>query len=194
MPRCNTQQFYYASYKKYGTTPQGVQWLCAQTQTQRFEMLLSLLVSPLSTSTLLDVGCGFGDFYTHLQKLHNLPKSYIGVDCLDFMCKEATRNTQQTILHKDATTQELVMSDYVVCSGALNTLTKFESYLFIINCYKHAKVGFVFNALLGDKECKRYNYFCFKELTMLAHTLKVKKLHIKVGYMKNDVTVGFYKQ
>jgi SAM-dependent methyltransferase len=193
MPRTNTQRFYYASFKKYGSTPQGVQWSSKKSQHARFQALVQLLPSTLHIKTLLDVGCGFGDFYLYLCCNNNMPKEYVGIDQLPFMCAEAIRNTQQTILQRDATTQELVMSDYVVCSGALNILTKFESYQFITNCYQHAREGFIFNALFGKQQSATYNYFQIQDIKNLAKSLGVKNLRVVQGYMPHDITIGFYR-
>ncbi len=194
MPRIDTKQFYKAALKKYAQTPQGVHWSSLHSQQQRFKMIKQLLPSDLRHYTLVDAGCGFGDFYTFLEQHNTIPKEYIGVDCLDFMCSIASRNTQQTILQQNLITPiNLPQKDFYICSGALNTLTKFESYQFIHNCFLHANVGVIFNILYGTKESQTYNYFTMQDINTLAQTLRVTKKLIKKGYLKNDITVGFFK-
>jgi len=195
MPRVDTKTFYKASLQKYAQTPKGVQWNSLASQQIRFEALVHLLPDDLSPYTLVDAGCGFGDFYTFLQTRNKLPKKYIGIDCLDFMCSIASRNTQQTIIHEDILhPKQLPVADFYICSGALNTLSKFESYLFIQNCYQHAREGVVFNTLYGTKKSQTYNYLHTQDIENLQQTLQVDTVQIYEGYIDNDITLGFFKK
>jgi SAM-dependent methyltransferase len=180
--------------KKYAQTPQGVQWHSCYSQEVRFEQIFRMLPCNLTHLSLVDAGCGFGDFYTYLQTRNTLPKKYIGIDSLDFMCSIATRNTQETILHTDILhNHALPYADYYICSGALNTLTKFESYLFLHNCYQHATQGIIFNALFGEKTSGIYNYLNTQDIQQLAQKLSPATLSLEKNYLPNDITVGFFK-
>jgi len=194
MPRIDTRKFYKASLKRYAQTPQGVQWHSKDSQRIRFEMILKMLPKDLHNITLVDAGCGFGDFYIYLQQ-HNITlKKYIGIDCLDFMCTIAQQNTQQQIIHADITTKtKLPVADFYICSGAMNTLTKFESYLFIRNCFTHAKRGFIFNILYGEATSSSYNYFTQEDIQQLTTSLHVSSFQEAKAYKKNDKTFIFQK-
>lgn len=191
MARLDSHKFYTASMKKYGISPRGVHWNSQKSQEIRFSELLNLL--PSTISTLGDAGCGFGDFYLYMKKHERTPQRYVGIDSLHKMCVIATKRTACEIVLADICTGELPLLDYYVCSGALNILTKFETYQFIRNCYIASKNGFVFNALYGTKESKTYNYLSMNEIKKIALELEVNKVVFKEGYLENDITVGFFK-
>ena len=193
MPRIESEAFYKAAIKKHGLSPKGVCWLSYHHQQIRFDMLCELLPNDLSNFTLSDAGCGFGDFYTYLSRHANLPKRYIGIDSMPEMCQIAKHKTQQTILQTDITNSEIFVSDYVICSGAMSMLTPFETVSFINNCYKASKRGFVFNILHGEDNSQTYNYLTKEKITVLARELKVKNFYFKEGYLKDDITVGFFR-
>ncbi len=190
MPRINNYTFYTTALQAHGETPLGLNWHSQEHQQLRFRILLALLPKNLSAFSLGDAGCGFGDFYSYLQEK---PKKYLGIDSLEAMQKIAIQKTNSQILLADITQSTLPTMDYYICSGALNILTPFETYLFIANCYKSSKKGFVFNALYGEKESQTYNYLTKKQIQDIATTLHVKKIAYKEGYLESDITVGFFK-
>ena len=193
MPKIDNEKFYSSAIEMYGTTAKGVNWISAQTQKKRFQVILDLLPKELQEYTLLDAGCGFGDFYTYLQKKKNVPKKYIGVDSLEDMYNIASSNTACEILIADITKGEIPLTDFVVCSGALNTLTREETLQFIHTCFSASTMGFVFNILHGDKKSDTYNYFTTIDLQQICEALKAKKIIFKDDYMDGDITVGIFK-
>lgn len=178
----------------YGTTAKGVNWTSTQTQRLRFKIISEFLPKDMAYTSLIDAGCGFGDFYTYLEKKSKLPLKYIGIDSLEDMFTIASNNTGCEILIKDITKEELPNADYIICSGAMNVLEKFETHLFIQNCYKSSKIAFIFNILYGNKESETYNYFTKKQLQNIAQDLGVQKALYKDDYMQNDITVVFFKK
>ena len=194
MPRINNEQFYKSAIKKYGTTAKGVHWNSQNSQEIRFKTILKMLPNDLHNYTLADAGCGFGDFYIWMQNQDNIALDYIGLDSLDSMVEVASKNTSQKIIKADICKDKLVEADYYICSGAMNILDKFETHLFIQNCYNSSKYGFVFNILHGDKESKTYNYVTTEQIKTIAKYLKIKTVKINVGYLKNDITIAFFKE
>ncbi len=193
MPKIDNEQFYTSAIKKFGITAKGVNWASKKNQQLRFKQLLKLLPTNINSFSLADAGCGFGDFYFFLEKKKSLPKEYIGLDIHQDMCSIARQNTAQEILEIDIIKETLPVCDYYVCSGALNVLTTFETHLFIQNCFKASKKGFVFNALYGEKESETYNYLSKEKIKEIAKGLGVKEILLEDGYMENDMTVGFIK-
>ncbi len=192
MPRIDNEKFYISAIQKYGLSAKGVNWTSANTQRIRFKTILEMLPSDLSAYTMVDAGCGFGDFYIYLEKKDKLPKKYIGIDSLSEMHSIASAITGCEIIIADITKDEIPNGEYLVCSGAMNVLEKFETYQFIRNCYLSCKRGFIFNILHGQKDCDTYNYMSTKQIKQIAKDLDVKKLKIKTGYLDNDITVGFF--
>jgi len=193
LPRIASKEFYNNAIKKHGLTPEGLCWLSFAHQQIRFDVICEMLPNDLSEYSLSDAGCGFGDFYTYLTQSAKLPKKYRGIDSLDTMCTIAKKRTKQEILHADITNTSLPVSDYVICSGAMNVLTPFETNLFINNCFQASKKGFIFNILCGEDNSQTYNYFSKEKITNLAKRLQVKELVLREDYLENDITVGFFR-
>ena len=193
MPKIDSERFYTTAIEKFGVSAKGVNWASKKNQELRFDILLKMLPQDLSNVSLADAGCGFGDFYNYLLTNTLTPKSYIGIDAHSDMCSIAANNTAQEILNLDICKETLPNADYYLCSGALNVLTPFETRLFIQNCYNSSKTAFIFNALHGDTESETYNYLTNPEITKIAQELDVSKVVIESGYMKDDITIGFFR-
>jgi len=69
--------FYNRHLKDFGDTPQAVRWT-PEGQTQRYENLLKM-AGDLTGKTLLDFGCGKGDFYGFIRE-KNIAVPYCGID------------------------------------------------------------------------------------------------------------------
>lgn len=194
MPLIDNKKFYTSAIQKHGITAKGVNWISSDTQKIRFKTILKMLPSDLSSYTLVDAGCGFGDFYTFLDKKNNLPKKYIGIDSLEDMYTIASQNTGCEIIIADITKDEIPNAEYLICSGAMNTLNKFETYQFIRNCYLASKAGFIFNILHGEKDSDTYNYMSTTQIKQIAKELDVNELKFITGYLDADITVGFFHE
>ena len=193
MPRINSEKFYTSAIEIHGTSAKGVNWASKENQLPRFDALLELLPKELSSYSVADAGCGFGDFYNYMIKKKKTPKKYIGIDSLLDMYSIASEKTGCEIINADICKDTLPNADYYLCSGALNVLTKFETHQFIQNCYRFSKYGFIFNALHGDKESETYNYLTTSEIDKIAKDLNVKEVIYKDGYLEDDITVGFFR-
>jgi SAM-dependent methyltransferase len=190
MPRIDSEKFYLASIEKYGINAKGVNWVSQETQELRFDIILDML--PKNINTLVDAGCGFGDFYQYLQNKNIQYTKYIGIDSLHKMCTIASKNTKQEIILADITKDKLPFAEYYICSGAMNILNTFETHLFIKNCLQSSQKAFIFNILHGSKESDTFNYFSIEKIEKIAKDLNVNRIEIRDDYMQNDVTVGFF--
>ena len=161
MPRIDSEKFYLASIEKYGVNAKGVNWVSQETQELRFDIILDML--PKNINTLVDAGCGFGDFYQYLQNKNIQYTKYIGIDSLHKMCTIASKNTKQEIILADITKDKLPFAEYYICSGAMNILNTFETHLFIKNCLQSSQKAFIFNILHGSKESDTFNYFSIEK-------------------------------
>lgn len=190
MPRVDTDGFYRGALARHGNNAEGVHWASTRTQQLRFAALRRFLPQDLSAVSLVDVGCGFGDLFVFLRERRELPFSYVGIDVVAPMVEEAVARTGRRILHCDALQDELPGADYYVCSGAMNTLTRDESELFIRRCFSAAKQGFVFNVLKGRQRAGAFNHFMPDDLLPLAMGLGVEP-GFADDYLPDDLTVAF---
>ena len=70
-----------------GATPEGIFWDSEESMRTRFDAALDL--AKFEDAAVLDVGCGFGDFYDHLVDRGVEPASYHGIDVSDVVLDEA---------------------------------------------------------------------------------------------------------
>lgn len=193
MPRINSEKFYTSAIEAHGISAKGVNWASKENQLLRFDAILELLPKETSSYSVADAGCGFGDLYIYMHKKKRSPRKYIGIDSLLDMYSIASDNTGCEIINANICRDSLPNTDYYICSGALNVLTKFETHQFIQNCYNSSKNGFIFNALHGDRESETYNYLTTREIEEIAKDLNVKEVLYKNGYLEDDITVGFFR-
>jgi len=193
MPRIDSEKFYISAIQKYGITAKGLNWNSKANQKIRFDALLRLLPTELQSLSIADAGCGFGDFYTYLKRKKLRPKDYIGLDSVQKMCEIAAQRTGATIIHTNILHSELPVSDYYICSGALNVLTLFETTMFLQKCFKASKIGLIFNALYADQESEVYNYLTKEKIEKIAMELNVSSISYVEGYLEKDITVRFLR-
>lgn len=192
MARIDQKTFYQNNYDTYGVSAEGVAWDSVQTQKRRFSAIASCL-GDIKTDTLVDAGCGFGDFYIYLKEKNKVPKVYTGLDLCVPMVKEAKVRTDCKIVQRNILRQTIPMADWYVASGSMNLLTRLETHIFIQRCFEKSRKGFVFNLLYGKEhggkeDADAYSYWMPHEIMKLCKPLSVK-VQIKEGYMDGDFTV-----
>ena len=190
MSRIDNEKFYTAAIKKHGEGSRGVHWNSQESQEKRFKVLLSFIKD--ENFSLVDAGCGFGDLYFYMKKKELECSSYTGLDLSPSMVKIAKEKTLCEVFEKDICRDVLPQADYYFCSGAMNILSRFDTFMFIRNCYESSKKGFVFNLLMGEDDSLVYNHFYPHELKELFKELGAK-VSIKKGYLPYDFSVFLEK-
>lgn len=110
---------YRAEYEKFGADSRSLHIPKPRHQEVSFGVLAEI-ATPFE-GRVLDVGCGFGDLLTHLQK-HGHDVRYTGVDILSEFVEEARRQHPSA----DFRTLDILLDpleeqwDWVVLSGTLN--------------------------------------------------------------------------
>jgi len=191
MSRIDNEKFYTAAIKKHGDSSRGVHWNSKHSQETRFKVLLSCIDD--ENFSIVDAGCGFGDLYLYLRDEDVKFNSYKGLDLCEDMVKIAKEKTGQEIQINNICRDSLPKADYYFCSGAMNVLSRFDTYLFIRNCYEASNKGFVFNLLMGEDDSLVYNHFYPHELQDLFDELGAEVI-IKKGYLAHDFTVFMKKE
>jgi hypothetical protein len=85
---------------------------------------------------------------------------------------------------QDVLRDELFMTDYYVCSGAMNLLNKNSFFHFITQVWQHSQKGFVFNFLKEES----FNEIQTDEVIAFCRTLS-HKVKLYDHYLKNDITL-----
>ena len=185
----DNHSLYNKADKKYGVSAKGLKWSSSKRQFIRFEVLLDFIKNDIENTTILDVGCGYGDLITYIQKSFLFPKSYIGIDCEEFILNITKKRFPNSIfLQKNILKDDLPKADYYVCSGALNILNE-DNYLEAIQkCYKQSTKGFIFNSLT---ESFVHNLTIF-DVYLYCQNLS-KEVILKENYLNNDFTIFMKK-
>jgi len=97
-------------------------WEGEEAHLGRFAVVVSEL--ELAGKSVLDVGCGIGDFYRYLQERSISPSRYTGIDILPEMVQEArSRSPEAHFIHGDMFAETLFADksfDVVFSSGIFN--------------------------------------------------------------------------
>jgi SAM-dependent methyltransferase len=189
MPIFQNHTFYKKALKEYGVSAQGVHWSSKYTQYKRFEVLTQFIQKELDACSIVDVGCGFGEYVKYLKEFYCLPQTYIGIDCEAFMIETCQRRFPSLqFLCKDVFKNELPIADYYVCSGAMNILNQKEFFQFLQRCFESSLKGIVFNFLTKDS----FNDIQKEEILTYCQKLPCT-INIQEGYLYNDMSLHLIK-
>lgn len=181
--------FYQRSFKEFGVSAQGVHWNSKDTQYKRFEVLTQFFKNDIKNTSIVDVGCGFGEYLVYLQNNSLVLQDYIGVDCEEHMINiSKKRFPNQKFYKKNILFDPLFEADYYICSGALNILLYSQVELFIKRCFKYSNKAFVFNYL----KHLTFTNISQDDIINICEQY-TKNISIKENYLENDFTVIMYK-
>lgn len=154
--RTRIQLRHKASIERFGYKPQALFWTDQDAQLQRFKVLASLLPSVEKPNhqawSILDVGCGFADFYAYLNQA-GYHINYTGIDVSpDMIDSAAWLHHGITLFEGELADQAFEENafDFVFLSGALNEVvdeTGAYAKSVIRDLYRIARVGVGFNLL-----------------------------------------------
>jgi SAM-dependent methyltransferase len=188
-------KFYQNKVEQHGISYKSLNWGSKQSQELRFNVLQK--IGELNSGSLLDFGCGTGDF---LQWLINkqLNLDYTGIDITQGMidiCK--TRFPNYNFLCKNIFDEELKLRyDYILMSGVF-TYTNFDFFKKCIEIlFKNSKKGIGFNVLNKTQidPILIEDEFSMDPFETIDFCMKyTKKIIFDNTYHKNDFTIFMYK-
>ncbi|PKP21021.1 MAG: hypothetical protein CVU05_07720 [Bacteroidetes bacterium HGW-Bacteroidetes-21] len=177
-------------------------WSGTESQHKRFSILLNLILSKENFS-LLDFGCGFGDFFPYLSSKEYFPSKYYGIDINSRMIAEAQKRYPSVNFYLGSSDNFIDLNihvDYVIASGIYNLgENKNEVQRFFISQFKdlflHVNTGFGIN-FLSDKSPSMDNvsiYHSPEETYTLCKKTFSSNVKVIEGYLPNDFTIFVYK-
>jgi SAM-dependent methyltransferase len=163
-------------------------WSSKETQLRRFQVLSDII---LPTSSVMDVGCGVGDFYGHLLQ-NGFTGYYCGVDLISSNCEQAAkRYAGASFLNSDILSLPTDMQfDFVVASGIffINSADWESAVVEIIGkIHQHSLKAFAVNFLsIYAPEKKDGLYYADPNFIIEIISRLSRKFVLRHDYAEND--------
>ena len=194
-------QFHKKAFFKYDHDVKSLGWGSLSSQDSRFQVMTEIGIK--SGDSVLDLGCGFGDFYRYLQsrKLHI---DYIGVDINDDFINKAvevkkTSAENCSFIKGDILCVHSRKFDWVVASGIFsfscsswnNEVCNTVKEMFEV-CTRGVSVNFL--SAYSPHETKRgFQYVKPEDVIQMLVPAVSSKFVVRHDYRENDFTLYFYK-
>lgn len=191
--------FYDKSYQQHGKSIKSLGWGSTDSQLKRFSVITDVGIH--KDDSVLDVGCGFADFYFFSKG--NIG-SYIGLEKnKNFfnVCHSRLSNEKAKVFNVDFNTADLTnfSSDWVIGSGIFcfneidwyQSVTKKSTKLFSV-CNKGLVLNFLSHLTDGNKKDGFMHANPFKLGNFYSEKI-TKNLVLRHDYLKNDFTYYLYK-
>lgn len=190
------KEFFQENYEKYNTDIKALGWT-KESQQRRFEVLLE--IGDTNNKSILDVGCGFGDF----RKLLTTP-FYTGIDLVpEFIAEAKKHNNGKFLVHSiDSYIKEypFIAFDYVFASGIFFMKHRnWNRYVLdkITQMFKLCTKGIAINFIskyAPNKEGKKSLMHYTDPSVVLNLAMKISnKVILKHNYLPNDFTLYIYR-
>jgi SAM-dependent methyltransferase len=193
----NIDNYYSNKLKKYGPTPQGVDWNGEKGQLIRFNQLSKVI--KLKNSSLNDIGCGYGKYAEYIAN-HFKNIQYTGYDLSKGMVNEATKLYPQNRFIHILNLDEIEDADYSIASGIFNVKLKYSNskwLSYILNSLRQlnlkSKKGFSFNILTKqtDKVYMKNHLYYADPLFLYDYCIQhfSKSVTLKKNYNLYEFTI-----
>ena len=193
-----SRQYYLHRFLEYGEDVRSL-WGSRGSQEVRFSVLCR--VGDLSGASVLDVGCGFGDFYAYLKDHKIYPREYLGLDCVEeTLAVAGKRHPDGRFENQDVLQLEMPNGfDWAVGSG-LFTLTGPEWHEYVIRMVERmfslARRGVAVNFLssFANRRDGISHYAEPADILRLLSSGVSPATELIHSYRSNDFTVFLYKE
>ncbi len=191
--------YYNKQLTEYGQDVKALSWGNVDSQRERFKILSE--IGDLNDKSILDVGCGFGDFYVYLKGQDINPKQYVGIDINLLMISMAKNKLPEVRFEvADILTVKLKEKyDYVIASGifALET-PKWDAITekILRKMYKLSQLGVGVNFLSSRTTGKMLvgrHYTNPRDMAKFASKKLRAGIVLRYDYRPNDFTLYIYK-
>jgi SAM-dependent methyltransferase len=184
--------------KKFGPISQALGWKDETQQKLRFQIFAECIQIDDDTS-ILDVGCGFGDFYDYL-KLDGIDFIYEGCDIspeIIGIAKELRRNIRFQICDLRDGAYLNQSFDYVCISGIFNfKISNNEKFLqeTLVAAYSICKKGVIVNMTTDKVDFKDplLHYYNPGKVVDFCSSL-TRRMIIRHDYPLFEFTLGLYR-
>lgn len=188
---------YEKRFSLYGDDVRSLASGTRERQQMRFQVMLDLGIEP--GSSILDLGCGLGDFYEFLEE-NGIDVNYTGYDLSPKFISAARKKYPQADFRiRDIQTDTDSQSfDYIVCTQVFNNNLVHEDVLEVCKdvlsiCYKRATKGVAFDFLSTYVDFKQDSlyYYSPHEIFSYCKTLS-KRVCLRHDYPLFEFTIYIY--
>lgn len=190
--------FFDKSLRLHGDRPEAVRWT-PPGQIIHYKCMLDMAPS-IGGSTVLDFGCGKGDFYGFLQQ-NNIPVSYTGVDLnpgLIDLAKQKYPGVPFSVF--DITTEALTDTfDYIFLCGVFNLKVQGLDELIRLTLKKlfsHCRIGLAYNGLSAHNQHKAHelHYVAPEDILRFAIEELTPFVSLRQDRLYHDFTLFAYQR
>jgi SAM-dependent methyltransferase len=188
---------YVRASRRFGAGFGSLLWASPKTQAARFRALLKCC--SFDARSILDAGCGRGDFLDFLLTREIRPKRYIGVEAMEPLAAaaEKKRHSICSIARGDFVENPSLLdqsADVIVFCGSLNTLSVFDFHLILTSAWKMAGEYLVFNFLSSDELAKaeHLTWHAKEEVERFARGM-TDMVMVVDDYIDGDCTIGMLR-
>lgn len=187
--------FYNRHLKDFGDTPQAVRWTPGG-QRRRYEALLNI-AGDLSGKTLLDFGCGKGDFYGFIKE-KDISVNYCGIDInenLISLAKSKYPEAEFLSLDMEEDTFEREFDITIVC-GVFNLRVagiQESMYNVLKKLFKLCREALHINVLTYYIANRNVELFYVKPEEILLFTLTELSRSVTLMHLNEDIFLSVYK-
>jgi SAM-dependent methyltransferase len=189
-------QFYNDGLKKFGYDIKALASGVEERRKIRFKILSEAGLT--SGCSVLDLGCGFGDFYGYLRE-RAISVQYIGYDINPNLIEVAKQVYPEAEFHvKDIQAEPFPHFDYIVSTSAFNhPLVEQDQYQFaqdiLTICYNHARQGVAIDFLTSYVDFKSPILFHYSPERMFSIAKKItKRVCLRHDYPLFDFCIYLY--
>lgn len=189
--------FYNHHLKLFGDRPEALRWT-PQGQLRRYHCLAEI-TPDLDGSTVLDYGCGTGDFYRFLKR-RGVDVKYTGVDMnpnFIGLAKKKYPECEFRVMVLDEEESLEGYYDYIFICGVFNYLVpnvKEDLLHAMTTLFRHCNKGLALNALSTHTPIKdpELHYTCPEEMVQFSLENLSPSLALRHDRVKSDFTLFVY--
>lgn len=184
---------YLSLYAKYGDSHKSLGWLNGR-QSIRFNILTQ--IGQFHNSSVLDVGCGFGDFYGY-SKYMNLKIKYLGVDINEeFLGIARKRYPDAKFEFRDIQKKQFSKKfDWIVGIGLTNHASTYPHLQSMLKeMFRICKKGVAIDFISSYVDYRDKNIFYTSPLKIFDFAKKLtKRVSLRHDYLPYEFCLYLYK-
>lgn len=180
--------------EKSKTSQCGWQAACWESESDQYERFVFSTSIMQNNISVLDVGCGYGDFYNFLKKRYK-NFNYTGIDISEKIIKKAKENNSFANFECADVLDYQIQSDCVFALGTFNLKVQSE-YIekYIKKCYELSKQKscIILTSESTKEKCDEVYFYDPKAIFNIAYSL-CNKIIVNTASIDNEIVLLMYK-